>query len=143
MITPVSNSYDLEFSWQHRAPMNPLLFLLAGWPLLLSLWAWDRLYRSRCAETPKFSSVAALAIVTALSAFAAGTVVCFAFRPSSLPTWESPEVLLIGSLFLWAAIGIISGFVAWRRSAPSWLCWMVEIVSIYLCLFGLAVGSTV
>jgi hypothetical protein len=125
--------------------MNFLSFLFAGWPLLLSLWAGDRLYRSRPAETPQFSSVAALAIVTALSAFAAGTVVYFAFRPlpSSVPPWESPEVLSIGSLFLLAPIGIISGFIAMRKSAPSWLCWVVEIASIYLFLLGLAVGSTV
>jgi hypothetical protein len=121
---------------------NLLSFVVAGWPFLLSLWAWGRLYKSRRAEPARFSSVAALAIVTALSAFAAGTDLYFAFRPSYLPPWQSPEVLLKGSLFLLAPIGMVSGFVAWLRSAPSWLCWIVEILSIYLCLFGLAVGSS-
>jgi hypothetical protein len=110
--------------------------------MLLCVWAWARVYDRWFVEPRHFSSLAALAIATGLSAFTAGTDIYFAVKPSSLPPWQSPEVALKGSLFLLAPIGVVIGWLAHRRRGPTWLFWIVEIVSGYLTVYGLAVAST-
>jgi hypothetical protein len=107
-------------------------------PLLAVVLAWAKIYRIRYVELPRLSSMMALAIVTLLAALSAGTFVYFAFKPSPLPPWQSPEVANFGLLLLFSPIGIVFGLLLFGRwaQAPRWLCWTIEILSVWLFFVG-------
>ncbi len=112
-------------------------------PLFLVLLAWARIYSVRRIEPTHPPSIVALAVVSALAVLSAATFVYFAFRPSPLPPWQSPEIADFSLLLLLSPIGIVFGLFLFGRTvrAPKWLCWTIEIVSIWLFVIGGMAGA--
>lgn len=118
-------------------------FLITYLPLVAVLWAWLRVYRRRHTQPVNPPSFIALVIVTANAVLAAGTFVYYRFRAiRSLPPWQDPEILMLALLFFLAPIGMLFGFLAFRRG-EKWLVWLVEITSIWLFLIGCLAGLAV
>jgi hypothetical protein len=88
-----------------------MLGFLACGPLVLILGAWVKLILARRSLWPGVVALIALCIVSANSAFSAGSFLYYHFRPPlpSLPPWQDPEVLNLVLLFVLAPIGMIAG----------------------------------
>jgi hypothetical protein len=119
--------------------------MLTCGPLVLTLFAWAKLYWERQRRSPHALTLVALGMVSANAALAATTFLYYELKPPShfLPPWQDPEILQLGILFLLAPIGMILGFVAGLRGAPKWLILVVEIASVPLLVVGFMASVTV
>ena len=122
-----------------------ILSMLTCGPFVLTLSAWTKLYWMRQRQWPNAVALVALGVVSANAALAAGAFLYYQLRPSPswLPSWDDPQILTLGLLFLLAPIGMILGVVAGVRGAPIWLICILEIESVPLLLIGLMAGSAV
>jgi hypothetical protein len=117
-------------------------YLLACGPLVFTLVAWSRLCQTR--RWPPLIALATLGYVTAIASLSSCEFLYLQFRPTStLPPWEDPQILSLGSLFFLAPIGMILGVVAGRRGSPKWIVGTAEIASLPLLIVGLVAGMSV
>jgi hypothetical protein len=88
--------------------------------------------------------LAALVIVSANAALAAGTFLWFKLRPSPfLPPWKDPETLQLAMLFFLAPVGMIVGLVAAAYGTPKWLIIPLQIASLPFLVVGFLEGVSV
>jgi hypothetical protein len=122
-----------------------ILSMFTCGPLVLTLFAWTKLYWARERQWPDAVALVALGIVSANAALAAGTFLYYQLKPSPFwrPAWEDPQILTLGLLFLLAPVGMILGVVAGIRGAPKWLVCVVEVASVPLLVVGLMAGAAV
>ena len=122
-----------------------MLGILTCGPLVLILGAWVKLILARQRKWPGVIGLIALCIVSANAVFSAFSFLYYHFRPPlpSLPPWQDPDILNRGSLFVFAPIGMVAGFLAVNRDAPKWLSLIVEIASIPMLVAGFLAAISV
>ena len=121
-----------------------ILYILTCGPFVLTLATWLRLYWAPRDQRHALALLA-LGIASANATLACGTLLYYELRPLShfLPSWQDPEILDLGFLFLLAPIAMGLGVVAGICGAPKWLIGIVEVASLPLFIVGIMAGSSV
>jgi hypothetical protein len=111
-------------------------YAISFMPLVLMLSAWAGASHLRRTRPLHPFALTLLTIVTVVAVVPACSYVYFEFHPVHLPPWESPEVRLLGWMFLLGPLCMLLGLLAFRKE-PRWLFWVLELASFWL--FGIGV----
>ena len=117
--------------------------LLTCGPAVLATPAFIKSVKLHKADQLKVISVWLIGFAWLLTVYAAYLYVRYTVAPSGLPPWKDPETLGLGSVFLFAPIGIITTIVAAIAGATKSIVLPVVIAMVILLLVGIMAGISV